>query len=67
MSNSLNIKLYSDPSEYLPTLSLSRKKFQEIVDSLKPQDDKMQEKVSGMELVAIMSLRISNEIFGKSF
>jgi len=67
MSNSLNIKLYSDPSEYLLTLSLSRKKFQEIVDSIKPQDEEMQEEVSGMELVAIMSLRISTEIFRKSF
>ena len=71
-TNSLKINLYSDPSKYLPTFSLSKKEFQEILDTIQPLDTihskgKIQEEISGMELVGRLSFRISHEIFRTSF
>jgi hypothetical protein len=65
--NSLKNNIQSAPSEYLQTFSLSRTRFQEILNDMDPQSENVQEEVIGRKLVKLLSLRISHEIFRTSF
>jgi len=67
MSNSLKINLYSDPSEYLPTFSLSEKRFQKILKDIFHKSEEVSEEILGRKLMKLLSLRISHEIFRTSF
>jgi hypothetical protein len=67
MCSSLKTNVRSNPSEYLQTLSLSEKRFQEILKDMGFQSEEVSEEMLGRKLVKLLSLRISHEIFRTSF
>jgi hypothetical protein len=64
--DSLKTGVYPDPSKYILDIEISEETFNHILDFKDLPLDKSPEEVRGLELVELMSLKISRKIFQNS-